>query len=135
MPTSMRTPGSAVPGPRRRFAAACPWHIVVVGFSERGDIAIDVSSFLRRPQMRFVLLAACWPRPGEPQLRLTGRLLSIHEASATLAGNRCAPRAQHPEKPQSFEEISISMGRSHGAFYTPMKEWTEPVLDWIHKGV
>jgi hypothetical protein len=109
-----------------------PDHIVVVGFSKGGDIAIHVSSFLRRPQVRFVLLAACWPRPDEPQLRLTGRVLSVYETSDTLAGNSCAPLAQHPEKPQSFEEITISTGRSHGAFYTPMKEWVEPVLDWIH---
>lgn len=113
-------------------SGVAPEHIVVVGFSKGGDIAIHVSSFLRRPQVRFVLLAACWPRPGEPQLRLTGRVLSIYETSDTLAGNSCAPLAQHPEKPQSFEEMAISTGRSHGAFYTPMKEWVEPVLAWIH---
>lgn len=43
-----------------------PANIVVVGFSRGGDIAIHVSSLLRRPQVRHVLLAACWPRPGEP---------------------------------------------------------------------
>jgi hypothetical protein len=111
-----------------------PGNIVVVGFSKGGDIAIHVSSFLRRPQVRFVLLAACWPRPKEPQLRLTGRVLSIYETSDTLAGNSCEPLARHPEKPRSFEEITISTGRSHGAFYTPIKEWVDPVLDWIGKG-
>ncbi|MGQ4583914.1 hypothetical protein [Lysobacter sp. F60174L2] len=109
-----------------------PKNIVVVGFSKGGDIAIHVSSFLRRPHVRFVLLAACWPRPREPQLRLTGRVLSIYETSDTLAGDSCEPLTQHSEKPQSFTEMSISTGLSHGAFYTPAKDWMGPVLDWVH---
>jgi len=110
-----------------------PGNIVVMGFSKGGAIAIHVSSFLRRPQVRFVLLAACWPRPDEPQLRLTGRVFSVYETSDTLAGNSCVPFTEHADKPQSFREIHISTGRSHGAFYTPMKEWVVPVLDWIGK--
>ena len=109
-----------------------PEKITVVGFSKGGDIAIHVSSFLRRSQVRFVLLAACWPRPGEPQLRLTGRVLSIYETSDTLAGNSCKALTQHPEKPESFKEMTISTGKSHGAFYIPVKEWVNPVLDWVH---
>lgn len=109
--------------------------IVVAGFSKGGDIAIRTSSFLRRPQVRFVLLGACWPRPDAPQLRLTGHVLSIRETSDTLAGDSCAPLADHAEKPESFRELRISTGRSHGAFYTPMKAWVDPVLDWIHDGM
>lgn len=109
-----------------------PANIVVVGFSKGGDIAIRTSSFLRRPQVRFVLLGACWPRPDAPQLRLTGHVLSIYETSDTLAGDSCAPLADHAEKPESFRELRISTGRSHGAFYMPMKAWVDPVLDWIH---
>ncbi len=109
-----------------------PEHIVVVGFSKGGDIAIHVSSFLRRPQIRYVLLASCWPRPHEPQLRLTGRVLSIREASDTVAGDSCKPLAEHDPRPQSFEELLISTGRSHGAFYAPLKDWVDPVLGWVH---
>lgn len=36
-----------------------PGNIVVAGFSKGGGIATRVSSFLRRPEVRFVLLAAC----------------------------------------------------------------------------
>lgn len=109
--------------------------IVVIGFSKGGAIALHVSSFLRRPQVRFALLAACWPRPDEPQLRLTGQVLAIREASDTLAGESCRPLAEHDERPQSFEELQIATGYSHGAFYQPRKEWVEPLLDWIHKPV
>lgn len=109
-----------------------PENIVVVGFSKGGDIALHVSSFLRRPQVRFALLAACWPRQGEPHLRLTGQVLSIYETSDTLAGTSCKPFTEHAERPQSFEELRISTGRSHGAFYRPLDEWVDPLLDWIH---
>lgn len=59
-------------------------------------------------------------------------MLSIYETSDTLAGNSCRPLAQHAEKPESFDERAISTGRSHGAFYLPLEEWVDPVLDWVH---
>jgi len=105
--------------------------IVIAGFSKGGLIAVHVSSFLRRSQVRFVLLAACWDRPHEPQLRLTGRVLSVYETSDTLAGS-CKRLGDHPEQPQSFEEIMISTGKAHGAFYLPHSTWVDPVLDWVH---
>lgn len=109
-----------------------PERIVVAGFSKGGDIAIRVSSFLRRPQLRYVLLAACWDRSGEPHLRLTGKVFSIHETSDTLAGESCRSLAERDERPQSFEEKAITTGRSHGAFYAPLDEWVDPVLAWVH---
>jgi hypothetical protein len=106
--------------------------VVVVGFSKGGAIAVHVSSFLRRPDVRYALLAACWPRPDEPQLRLTGRVLAIREASDTLAGESCRPLAEQAERPQAFEELQIATGYSHGAFYLPRREWLDPLLDWVH---
>lgn len=106
-------------------------HIVVVGFSKGGAIALRVSSFLRRSNVRFVLLAACW-RADEPQVRLTGRVLSIRESSDTASPYSCKPIADKAEKPTSFEEIVIDTGRSHGAFYLPRAEWTKPTLDFVH---
>lgn len=110
-----------------------PERIVVAGFSKGGDITLRVSSFLRRPQLRFVLLGACWDRSGEPHLRLTGKVLSIYETSDTLAGESCRPLAEHDERPQSFEELQITTGRSHGAFYTPLEAWVHPLLEWVHE--
>lgn len=108
-----------------------PGSIVVAGFSKGGAIARRVSSFLRRPQVGFVLLAACPDGPAPPSLRLTGRILSVYEASDTL-GRSCEPLAAQPERPQSFEEIEIATGKAHGAFYLPLSAWVDPVLDWVH---
>lgn len=113
-------------------AGVPPERIVVAGFSKGGAIAIHASSFLRRPEVRFVLLAACWDRLDEPQLRLTGRVLAIYEASDTLAGNSCRMLVERADQPRSFKELRISTGRSHGAFYQPIREWLDPVLTWVH---
>ncbi len=108
-----------------------PENIVVAGFSKGGGIATRVSSFLRRPQVRFVLLAACPNGTPAPQVRLTGHVLSVYEASDMLAGS-CKPMADLPEHPQSFKEIRISTGKLHGAFYMPLPTWVDPVLEWVH---
>lgn len=111
-----------------------PGNIVVVGFSKGGGIAMRVSSFLRRPEVGYVLLAACpHGAPAPPPLRLTGRVLSVYESSDTLAGP-CVSLSTRPEKPASFGEMAISTGTSHGAFYRPLPAWVDPVLDWIHGG-
>jgi predicted esterase len=124
--------GSVVGQVERLVAAGVPEsHIVIVGFSKGGAIAARISSFLRRPDVRFVLLAACW-RPDEPQLRLTGRVLSIREKSDTLSPYSCKPLAEKAEKPTSFEEVIIDTGLSHGAFYVPRAAWTKPTLDYIN---
>ena len=110
-----------------------PARIVVVGFSKGGTIAVRVSSSLRRPEVRYVLLAAC-PHAGEAaRLRLTGRVLSLYETSDDLCGS-CASLAARPEVPARFEETALSTGLSHGAFYRADDRWLLPTLDWAHDG-
>ena len=108
-----------------------PGNIVVVGFSKGGGIAKRVSSFLRRPQVRFVLLATCPAGPLATQIRLTGRIFSVFETSDDMGGS-CRPLAEQSERPTSFKEVSISTGKMHGTFYLPLPEWVDPVLDWVH---
>lgn len=108
-----------------------PGNIVVAGFSKGGGIAVRVSSFLRRPQVRFILLAACPNSVVTDNTRLTGRVLSVYETSDTLAGT-CKPLAEQPERPHSFDELAIATSKQHGAFYQPLPQWLNPVLDWVH---
>ncbi|HAW94323.1 TPA: alpha/beta hydrolase, partial [Candidatus Azambacteria bacterium] len=56
----------------------------------------------------------------------------IYETSDRLAGS-CKPLAEQSEQPQSFNEIKIATGKLHGAFYLPLVEWVEPLLDWVHR--
>lgn len=108
-----------------------PDNIVVAGFSKGGGIATRVSSFLRRPQVRFALLAACPAGSASPHISLTGQVLSVYEESDTLAAS-CKALADQSEQLRSFKEIKISTGKLHGAFYMPLPVWVDPVLDWVH---
>lgn len=109
-----------------------PDQIVVAGFSKGGVIAIHVSSLLANSKVRFVLMAACgkWIS-SVPELRLTGHVLSIIEESDGIAGT-CNSLVSRSANLSSFQEIKISTGTQHGAFYLPRPDWLKPVLDWIH---
>ena len=110
-----------------------PERIVVVGFSKGGGIAIFVSDRLNRPEVRFILLAACsdW-LSSVPNVRLTGHVLSVIERSDTL-GRSCKELAKRNDELSSFQEVKIRTGKEHGAFYLPRQEWLDPVLDWINR--
>ena len=105
--------------------------ITVVGFSKGGAIALEVSTLLERPDVRYVILAGCgdW-LSSAPDLRLTGRVLSIIEKSDTVAGS-CRPLLERTPHPETFKEIEIETGRGHGAFFLPRAVWLEPTLAWI----
>jgi hypothetical protein len=109
-------------------------NIVVIGFSKGGVISIIVSSLFDRPDIRYVIMAACsdWV-DAYPQLRLTGHVLSVYENSDATAGS-CRSFAERNDALGSFQEIQTSTGKEHGAFYLPRSEWVLPVLDWIDGG-
>ena len=109
-----------------------PGRIVVAGFSKGGGIAIQISHLLGRPDIRYVLLAACsdWIA-SYPELHLSGRVLSIYESSDEI-GTSCAALAGRRGIVTSFREIEIATGAMHGAFYLPREDWIMPLLDWIH---
>ncbi len=109
-----------------------PDRIVVIGFSKGGAIMIHVSSFLRRPEIRYVPLAACSSWLSEyPHLRLTGHVFSVYETSDELAGS-CKSMFNKNKELKSFDERRISTGNRHGAFYLPDPRWLDPVLDWVY---
>lgn len=112
-------------------AGVPPGNITVVGFSKGGAITLYISSFLRQPDVRYVILAGCGDWLSElPQLRLTGKVLSIIEASDTLASS-CAALAKRAPEPQAFNEIVLSTGKGHGTFFVPRPVWVNPTREWI----
>src|SRR5690606_38624298 len=72
-------------------AGVPPQSITVIGFSRGGAIAILASSRLQDPALSFVFMGACgsWAFD-RPELRVTGRLLSLFETSDSL-GVSCTP--------------------------------------------
>jgi hypothetical protein len=107
-----------------------PERITVVGFSRGSAIAMLASSRLRNPALGFVFIAACGPWAFElPELRVTGRILSLYETSDSL-GESCAPLFARSGERSRVSEIPLSLGLGHGTFYQPRREWLEPALAW-----
>lgn len=112
-------------------AGISPKRISVAGHSKGGIIAIRVCSTLQIEHVNFILLACCFEgilRPPGPNL--CGRVLSIYDASDELAGS-CQRAFDMATQPLIHHEIKLQTGEGHGAFYRPMPEWIDPVVDWI----
>lgn len=116
------------------LAAGVPaTQVAVVGFSKGGGIAVRASALLADARVRFVFLAACGDGSrSETYPDVRGRFLSVIEKSDT-SGRSCRPLFEHATKPIVSEEIEISTGAGHGAFYRPRLEWVAPVLAWLNK--
>jgi hypothetical protein len=106
--------------------------ITVVGFSKGGVIAVLTALELDNPEINFVFIACCgsWVENvfGDPDRRISGRMLSIYEASDT-AGS-CSALFERASPASTTEEIELGLGGGHGAFYRPQPEWIDPVIRW-----
>lgn len=113
-------------------AGVKPTRITLIGFSRGAQLTALASSALASSRINTALLAIC--EDGEvsqaPGLILGGNLLSIYETSDELGS--CAKLASRSHL-DSFNEVSISTGRKHGAFFLPLPEWIQPLLEWIAK--
>ena len=107
-----------------------PERITIVGFSRGGAIAILASSRLRNPALSFVFMGACgdWAFK-RPEIRVTGRILSLYELSDSL-GVSCAPLFERRGEGSHASEMALNLGLGHGTFYQPRPEWVAPVLAW-----
>ena len=111
-----------------------PEHISVVGHSKGGAIAIMTSSSLKNDKVNFAFMACCSHRLLQnPEVDLRGRILSIYEASDEWFGS-CQKAFDQASHPLVTHEIEIHTGEGHGAFYRPIPEWVNPVVEWVKIG-
>jgi dienelactone hydrolase len=116
-------------------AGVAPGRITLVGFSRGGQLTATASAGLASLGINTALLATCEKGdfvrdPRGPSLILGGNLLSIYETSDTLGS--CAKLAARSHL-ASFQEVAISTGKGHGAFFQPLSAWLEPLKAWIAK--
>jgi len=111
-----------------------PEHIVVVGFSKGGGIAITASSILSEDSLNFVFMGACGPwLDSRLEIVPHGRLLALREASDDLVGS-CEGLFARATSEGEQKEIILELGGGHGAFYRPRPEWIDPVVEWAWAG-
>jgi hypothetical protein len=113
-------------------AGVRPSHISLVGFSRGAQATAYASSDLSVYGINTALLGICTDGDlkRDPPLILGGYLLSIYESSDE-AGT-CAALAARSHL-ASFEEVAISTGKKHGAFFQPVPDWVQPLKSWIAK--
>jgi len=119
---------------RRQIAQGTPPdEITVIGASKGAVIASLVSTRLKMPKVHYVLLAACndWLLK-EMKPRLTGKVLSIYEASDEIGGSCRALAKQSPEL-RRFDEVRLNTGLGHGMVYRPLKQWVRPAIAWAKR--
>ncbi|HEU5050435.1 MAG TPA: alpha/beta hydrolase [Gemmatimonadales bacterium] len=107
-----------------------PEDIAVIGFSRGGAIAILASSRLQNPAISWVFIGACgsWAFD-RPEIRVTGRILSLYETSDTL-GVSCAPLFERSGAGSRVREIPVTLGLGHGTFFQPRAAWLAPARAW-----
>ena len=97
-----------------------------------GQIVAVASNRLRPNPVHVVLLASCWNWIHQaPNIHLGGPVLSLRDASDPAIS--CGPLAENGDGAPSFEEIVTQVGKAHGTFYEPRKEWVDPLRDWLRK--
>lgn len=111
-------------------AGVAPNRITILGFSKGGYITALTSNELKNKAINVIILAGCWDWvENSPEVQLYGNFLSIYETSDAVGS--CKMLAESSPGLVSFEEIAITTGKKHGAFYKPREEWVEPVKVWI----
>jgi len=105
--------------------------ITIIGFSRGAFITALTSHYLAETPVNTILLAACGRIASSKyaEIKANGDLLSIYET--TDGSGTCKKLQNRSIKLKSFEEVSISTGKEHGAFYRPIPEWIVPVKQWI----
>jgi hypothetical protein len=105
-------------------------NITVSGYSKGGRMTAVVSSLLANKQINYVILAGCRESDiSEYNLKLTGRVLSIYDKGDDQFGS-CSALFETGGEDLVSHEIVLTLGKGHGAFYSPRKEWVEPMVNW-----
>lgn len=106
--------------------------ITLIGFSRGAHLTALASNKLQSFEINTILMAICFNGDivVDPPISLSGRLLSIYET--TDAAGHCGELASRSQL-KSFDEISITTGKKHGAFYTPQEYWLNPIREWFQR--
>lgn len=112
------------------FAGVKPENITLLGFSRGGAISILTSNELKLEKLNIIILAGCAGLiSNNPSVQVFGNVFSIFETSDQVGS--CNFLIARSKQVSSYKEISISTGKSHGAFYLPRQQWLTPVKNWI----
>ncbi len=110
-------------------------NITLIGFSRGAQITLMAASSLRVAGINTAVMGVCFDGDyaHEPEIILSGHVLSLYETTDVVQS--CVDllvRSDIEGNAKSIEEVAITTGLKHGAFYTPRREWMEPLQQWLH---
>lgn len=113
-------------------AGVKPSRITLVGFSRGGYLTALASGRLASLGLNTAIMGTCSDGDilSEQPLVLGGNVLSIYETTDSVLS--CEKIAQRSVL-ASFEEIAISTGKEHAAFFQPLPDWVDPLRQWIQE--
>lgn len=114
-------------------AAVKPGNILIVGASAGSVITINVSAKLKNDKLKFVVMGGCWPNTYKDyqHLELYGHFLSITESSDPHG--TCSKIFEKRKLVDSYNEITLTTGLSHGLINKGYKEWIDPIVKWFNE--
>jgi hypothetical protein len=113
----------------RRYRKNGDTELSVVGFSKGAVITLLVSSRLDYADIRYAILAGCWPSIVQQRMQLSGRVLSLYDVSDSVGS--CRSLADKSSRIEDFHEETFDTGESHGLFFKPNPIWLEPLFTWL----
>jgi hypothetical protein len=107
--------------------------ITIVGASKGAVIAMLTSGLVKDKDVRYVLMAGCSENSKDVYgFNLYGDILSIYEKTDEI-GQSCKMIRSGSQGIGRYKEIQINTGLKHGFIYRPLKEWTDPVFNWVER--
>jgi hypothetical protein len=107
-------------------------NITLVGASAGSNIVLLVSSKMKNPNLKCVVMGGCWPDTYKQYLplKLYGKFLSIIES--TDPHGTCFKIFEDRKTIKKYNEIKLNTGLSHGFICKGHKEWVDPVVQWFN---
>jgi hypothetical protein len=110
-----------------------PRNITIAGASKGGIIAAYISSMLQNKEINYLFLSGLFEKClQDPNLKLYGNVLSIHDRSDKLSMTP-ALYFQRSEGLGKFREIVLNLDIGHGLIYRPYREWLDPLWSWLNQ--
>lgn len=110
-----------------------PQNITLVGASKGGIITAYISSMLQNKEINYLFLAGLFEKClQDPDLKLYGNVLSIHDRSDKLSMTP-ALYFDRSEGLGQFREVVLDLNLGHGLIYRPYREWLDPLWSWLNE--
>lgn len=114
-------------------AGVAPDRITIVGASRGGGIALIASTLIKNRDVNFVILSSCADSPFFRKLHpnLYGNVLSIYDRDDDTGVRSCNRFIEQSSGVNRHQEIVLTTGLGHGIVYHPLKEWLDPLFNWV----